>query len=209
MENPTIDKMGIVFVNMKNIISTKDRLADAFLTCLEDTNYTKIKASTVARMCAVDRQTFYYWFKDTEDVLRYLLHREFHPDPAEGFWPDDLEEGRALFLELAEAKRTLLNTLLASPVRNEGIMAWYHLMVRGFAQRFDAKIQLISNNKLRESIQSSKDYFAMSMSIATISSDECWIRGGMFEVTKENLIRMELQVADDCLKGIIARHKEM
>ncbi|MDR2716154.1 MAG: TetR/AcrR family transcriptional regulator [Coriobacteriaceae bacterium] len=188
--------------------TTKDRLADAFRTCLEEAGYSKTKVSTVARMCNVDRQTFYYWFKDIEDVLRFLYRREFHPDREEGFWPDDLAQGRMLFLDLAERNRSLVNTVLASPVRDEAIMAWFELMVWGYGRRFDAMTGQIADKRLQRNLEPEKGYFTTTMSVSTIALDECWIRGGMFDVSKENLVEMELRVADDCLQGILARHTQ-
>jgi AcrR family transcriptional regulator len=171
--------------------STKDRLADSFLAYLGTEEYSKIKISTVTRDSGVDRQTFYYWFKDSEDVLRYLLYREFHPDPAEGFWPDDLNEGRRLFLAMAEKQRDLVNAVLSSPLRDEAILAWYELMVWGFNQLFDDAIEKIEDKVLRRRLETERAYFSSSMAVATISLDECWLRGGMFDITKEYLMKMD------------------
>lgn len=50
---------------------TKDKLAQALLKLVEKKDFTKISISDITQATGLNRQTFYYHFKDKEDLLHY------------------------------------------------------------------------------------------------------------------------------------------
>lgn len=54
----------------------KDKLTEAFRNRLERMPYAKIKITDLCRDCEVNRQTFYYHFKNLNDLAAYFIHSE-------------------------------------------------------------------------------------------------------------------------------------
>lgn len=75
-------------------ISTKNQLADAFIDALRDgTPPGKVRIRTLTDACALDRQTFYYHFKDIHELGAYAYDRAlahvFDAGRADEGAPDD------------------------------------------------------------------------------------------------------------------------
>ena len=55
---------------------TKAMFADALLTLIDNKELSKIRVLELCRLCAADRQTFYYHFKDKYDLVAWIYERD-------------------------------------------------------------------------------------------------------------------------------------
>lgn len=55
---------------------TKTVIIDTFLKLLEITSFDKITVKDICSKCEINRNTFYYYFKDIQDVLEALLEKD-------------------------------------------------------------------------------------------------------------------------------------
>ncbi len=62
------------------IRTTKQALAEALKQLLEKKTLDKITVSDLTDLCGVNRQTFYYHFKDIYDLLEWIYKEEFTRD---------------------------------------------------------------------------------------------------------------------------------
>lgn len=61
----------------KNTAKTKDALADALVNLLtHEQPLAKIRIKQLTDLCGVDRQTFYYYFKNLTELIQYTYERE-------------------------------------------------------------------------------------------------------------------------------------
>ena len=61
----------------KNSMGTKDALADALINLLtHEQPLAKVRVKQLTDLCGVDRQTFYYYFKNITELIQYTYERE-------------------------------------------------------------------------------------------------------------------------------------
>ena len=93
---------------------TKQALATAFKELLEKRHINKITVRDIVEICGVNRQTFYYHFKDIYDLLAYTFTYEiikyFDKKNIELTGPDVNKTIRALFNFVVENKVGILNS---------------------------------------------------------------------------------------------------
>ena len=58
--------------------SAADKLIDALWTCLESNRLSGITVSTVTKCAGLNRGTFYYHFRDMDDLTAHAIEREFN-----------------------------------------------------------------------------------------------------------------------------------
>lgn len=69
---------------MKRVLQTKTRLADSLKDLMQKTPFLKITIQNVTDHCGLNRQTFYYHFRDMFDLLGWIYHNEILPKEAPG-----------------------------------------------------------------------------------------------------------------------------
>lgn len=89
----------------------KAALADAFKRLLSKRTIDKITVKDVVAECGVNRQTFYYHFKDIYDLMEWILFRDLNAFLPEGYllhfqWKDDI---RCLYRFLLENRKLILH----------------------------------------------------------------------------------------------------
>ena len=78
---------------------TKEIIAKTFTELLDEKPMSKITVKDIVERCGVNRNTFYYHFKDIPDVVEFILKKK---------WDEILEHPRVSMLgfETREKKRT-------------------------------------------------------------------------------------------------------
>ena len=61
---------------MSESITTKNAIAAGFRTLMEKKSFEKITISDITDECGLNRQTFYYHFKDKYDLLNWIFYNE-------------------------------------------------------------------------------------------------------------------------------------
>lgn len=64
---------------------TKATLAAALRTCMQDTPIDRISIKTITDMCGLNRQTFYYHFKDIYDLVKWMYVHDINMALDESF----------------------------------------------------------------------------------------------------------------------------
>lgn len=63
--------------NLGDSLTTKKGLALALKTQMQTTAFRKISIESIAKMCQLNRKSFYYHFKDKYDLLNWIFDTEF------------------------------------------------------------------------------------------------------------------------------------
>ena len=96
---------------------TKALIARAFIELTEIKSIDKITVKDLVERCQITRQTFYYHFQDLMDVLEWSIEQETAQTLHECLRLARPEEGLALFLRTATARREAILRLLDSQKR--------------------------------------------------------------------------------------------
>lgn len=71
---------------------TKNALASSLKTLMTTKAFNKISVGEICQLCHMNRKSFYYHFKDKEDLLNWIFDTEFaelcSPDPCDGLWDE-------------------------------------------------------------------------------------------------------------------------
>ena len=63
---------------------TKEIIAKTFTELLDEKPMSKITVKDIVERCGVNRNTFYYHFKDIPDVVEFILKKTHRTEPL--FW---------------------------------------------------------------------------------------------------------------------------
>lgn len=71
---------------------TKNALAASLKSLMTVKAFNKISISEICELCHMNRKSFYYHFRDKEDLLNWIFDTEFSkicsPDPDDGLWDE-------------------------------------------------------------------------------------------------------------------------
>ena len=67
---------------MANSIITKRALTSAFKELMVEMPFSKITVSMICERCGMNRKSFYYHFKDKEDLINSILDIEYRLNPS-------------------------------------------------------------------------------------------------------------------------------
>ncbi|MCD7920412.1 MAG: TetR family transcriptional regulator [Clostridiales bacterium] len=114
-------------------IDTKEQIANAVRTLLEEKHVKKLTVKDIVEACSITRQTFYYHFEDIPDLLRWIMERGSEKIMRECIAQGDAESGlRYLFL-VAVNLRTVVNQSLRTNYGEE----MERIMVQQFRACFE------------------------------------------------------------------------
>lgn len=74
---------------------TKNAIETAFLKLLKERNFEKVMVKDIVEECGLTRNTFYYYYEDTYNIIEDILEREARR------MIDDMEQGVSIF-EIAD-----------------------------------------------------------------------------------------------------------
>ncbi|MDE6591543.1 MAG: TetR family transcriptional regulator C-terminal domain-containing protein [Oscillospiraceae bacterium] len=90
------------------------KLLQAFKTRLNEMSYEKIKITDLCRDCGVNRQTFYYHFRNLEDLAAQFIHNEAEAllrlDDTPFVWEDKI----GALIEYLDSNREMCLSVLSS-----------------------------------------------------------------------------------------------
>ena len=90
------------------------KLLQAFKTRLNEMPYEKIKITDLCRDCGVNRQTFYYHFRNLEDLAAQFIHTEAEAllklDDTPFVWEDKI----GALIEYLDSNREMCLSVLSS-----------------------------------------------------------------------------------------------
>ena len=110
---------------------TKEIIAKTFTELLDEKPMSKITVKDIVERCGVNRNTFYYHFKDIYDVLEWIGCNDFK-DQLQGQY-DSMEKWACDLMEVLQRERSFYEKLA-----NE--LAW-PMIVRGVRMALDAQVR--------------------------------------------------------------------
>ena len=128
-------------------LRTKQALADALKELMQTKSLDKITVKDLITKCNVNRKTFYYYFTDVYDLLRWILESDAENLVRQFDLITDLEDGLVATMNYIEANNHILKSAFNAVGRDmiktflqDYIMELCLIYVDRFAKQADAKV---------------------------------------------------------------------
>ena len=122
-------------------VEMKQMIAEQFARLLEEKRMEKITVKELVSACRISRQTFYYHFQDTMEVVEYLVEQHLKHSLERGREAESPQEALKLVMSVTEQDVALLKHLLASQRRDEVLAILISASRDYIAQMIRAKAQ--------------------------------------------------------------------
>jgi probable dihydroxyacetone kinase regulator len=168
---------------MVHASQTKAKLADSLKDLMKKTPFRKITIQNVTDHCGLNRQTFYYHFKDMYDLLRWIYQNEIFRDfGLDRNWKNTL----LTTLKYAKKNKVFLRNTVRS-LRKESIERFLYPFVFKWASRvFD---EACSGLFIR---QEDRNFLVKFFSHAFLDAILIWVGNGMPESESHLLQRVTM-----------------
>lgn len=169
---------------------TKRKIKESFILACEENGYRQVSIQQVAQLAQINRQTFYYHFKDKESVLRFVYDQDaliyLHK---EGLHIDNWEEQALKMLQALKNHATFYTTIIEE-ARDIFIEDVFELVHAHFTRLFH---QVDVENELSEQdIQ----FYSRFFSYGCCGILENWVRTG-YQETPITIAGQLFQLAKD------------
>lgn len=175
---------------------TKRAIMQTFLQLLEKQSLDKITVKDIVENCGINRNTFYYYYKDIYDLIDDIFKEETQRIIADkkqyDNWSDEIYNVAQIVFDYKKAIYHLYNS------KSRDVLEKY---------LFDA-MELIIRNYVRENIDFSgisdenmnfvSSFFSYSLVGLTLN----WIREGM-QTDSENILKKEASIFENTIRGAI------
>ncbi len=163
---------------------TKTVIIDTFLKLLEITSFDKITVKDICSKCEINRNTFYYYFKDIQDVLEALFDRERKKVLADVGKNDDfyMEYVRSVSI-IIENRQAVIHLYNSRGVRF--LQKYLEDVIMDFVRRFVCKE--VDNRMLTEE---DIDYITRFYSFVVVGSTMHWIGDGLKDYGSDIMYRI-------------------
>ena len=171
---------------MVHTSQTKAKLADSLKDLMKKTPFRKITIQNVTDHCGLNRQTFYYHFKDMYDLLRWIYQNEIFRDfGLDRNWKSTL----LTTLKYAKKNKVFLRNTVRS-LRKESIERFLYPFVFKWSSRiFD---EACSGLYIR---QEDRNFLVKFFSHAFLDAILIWVGNGMPE-SENHLLQRVAMVRD-------------
>lgn len=173
----------------------KDRLGLALKEFMASENLDEISVVSLTNYCNVNRQTFYYHFRNIYDLLTWVFLNEKIEKPSN----NELEEGLLIILQYIKKNEALITNTLASAAKD---------LVREFVFNYLYNVSLNYINKKDENNvidESERKILARVYGAGLASSVIAWIEDDLVCPEHEFVIKLVTFFNDFPLDAI--RHK--
>ncbi|AEV67106.1 TetR/AcrR family transcriptional regulator C-terminal domain-containing protein [Acetivibrio clariflavus] len=176
---------------------TKKLIADTLKKLMANMNLDKITVQDIVNACGLNRKTFYYHFKDKQDLVCWIFDTEFAA-------LTDLNQDNSVFDELVEhlyKNREFYVAALSSDVQN-------NLKEHFFEIIFDS-----SMNKVKEVLGANEleideiKLIASFFSNGIVGSITQWAKEGMKSFPYQYSAKL-YPITEECIKFIVNRYLE-
>ena len=169
---------------------TKQKIKESFIVACEQVGYRQVSIQQVAQLAAINRQTFYYHFKDKQSVLRFVYDQDaliyLHE---EGLHIDNWEERALKMLQVLKKHATFYTTIIEE-ARELFIADVFTLVYNHFARLFH---QVDVEKELSEK---DIEFYSRFFSYGCCGILENWIQTG-YEETPLEIAGQLFQLAKD------------
>ena len=175
---------------------TKQALSAALKSLMEEVPLSKISVGDIARRCGINRQTFYYHFKDKYELVNWIYYTETLPYMGNftdlAHWTDGL---CALCYYMKENKRFYINALNSSGQNSfpEYLTQFVHNLIRSILEA------LLEERQMPEL---ELEFIADFYSFAFVGLIQKWAHRGMQDDPKRYIQRIQELVDGSMLKEL-------
>ena len=118
-------------------VDVKQVIAETFAGLLEHKNVEKITVKELVDACHISRQTFYYHFQDTMEVIEYLMEQRLQKTLLASLEAPSVQDALKSVITVTSEEKRLIRHLLSSQRREE----MSQLLRRFFRAYFDEMIR--------------------------------------------------------------------
>lgn len=98
---------------------TKNAIESAFLSLLRERNFEKVMVKDIVEECGLTRNTFYYYYEDTYNIIADILEREVHRIVSEMKPTDSVMDMAMDALEFLDENPRIARHVLGSAKKEE------------------------------------------------------------------------------------------
>lgn len=152
---------------------TKKEIIATFFSLLEQKPLSKISVKNIVEACGINRNTFYYYYKDIYDLVDDIFNIETEKvtsqNPVHGYWQEGCLQSMHYLVEHSMIIHNVLNSI--SP---EAIKAYLFKVAHGLLMTFSNKV-----TEGRAVPEEDKKFIADFYSHAFVGIFYEWLRSGM------------------------------
>lgn len=178
--------------------STKEALALALEEILLSKSLNKITINDITSSCGVNRQTFYYHFKDIYDLLEWTMNRnvkEFKED----LELEDVDTIEYVYHRLLSNKKKILNIYSSVDTR------WFNQYL---IKIFEKRIRAIIDKKVLNGFTSEEndEFLIRFYSFGVVGTVTLWIDNGMPDEYDEDIKKINQLLNIDLITKILNKN---
>ena len=184
---------------MTDSAATKLSLADGFRKLMERKAFEKITISDITGECGLNRQTFYYHFRDKYELLNWIFYNEAIAPFIDGLSFDNWSKKLCVMLELIYNNSRFYSNALKTSYSEE----FREYMHRESTNVFCSVIDNVSGNYVIE--DDDKRFIAEFFSYGMTGTIVSWVSKGMRDTPQKVVSHIE-NLVNDCQRLAIARY---
>ncbi len=184
---------------MSESITTKNAIAAGFRTLMEKKSFEKITISDITDECGLNRQTFYYHFKDKYDLLNWIFYNEIITPLAKEYTIDKWSEALLHILYILKNNSKFYTNALNTSYSNE----FRQYLFNATSNLFSGIIDSVMNEEPISDDE--KRFIAEFMSYGVSGSIINWILTGM-KASPENIVLRIKKILNDSKNGPLRRY---
>jgi probable dihydroxyacetone kinase regulator len=167
---------------------TEKALISNFKKMTERMPIEKITVSELCRECGIQRQTFYYHFRDIRDLVEFIYTSEMKDVLAENKTYDTWQEGMINILNAIRDDSVFINATYRSLSRDQ-LESFLYSHIKGLLVNVLKEIAA-GGNITEEQISAIADYHKYGFAGTVLD----WIKNGMKEDPKEVVDKLEIVI---------------
>lgn len=177
---------------------TKREIIVTFLGLLEKNPLSKITVKNLVEACGINRNTFYYYYKNIDDLIDDIFRTETEKvvsqNPVHDHWQAGCLQSMHYLVEHSMIIHNVFNS-----ISHEGIKAYLFKVAHGLLMTFSNKTTIGHDIPERDKI-----FIANFYSHAFVGIFFDWIRGGMRQKPEE-LIEMMGRLLNGSIYDVLQR----
>lgn len=159
---------------MEYVSQTKHQLANSLKELMCHTPFNKITVQTLTNCCGLNRQTFYYHFKDMYELLIWIYNNEIFNEIVKnqgGPWEADVMQ----IIRYAKSNKTFCRNTIRS-LKKENMEAFLQPIFQSWVEKLTDDI-----SKINFMSKDDKRFFVEFFTTAFVNYGIQWVSRGMLE----------------------------
>lgn len=163
---------------------TKKEIISTFFKLLEQKPLSKITVKNIVEACGINRNTFYYYYKDiydlVDDIFNYETEKVTSQNPVHGHWQDGCLQSMHYLVEHSMIIHNVFNSIGIETIKRYLFKTAHRLLITFSDRVTDGKVSA-----------EDRKFIADFYSHAFVGIFLDWIRGGMKQEPEKFIELME------------------